>query len=532
MSTFSRSRMLLSTALRPFFAGLALCASLPALAAAPTFDIYEYVIDGNSVLGEEIIENTMAPFLGEGKTLKDVDGARAALEDAYHKAGYLTVLVTIPEQGVDTGTVALHVTEGGVDKLRVVGAQYTLPSEIKAKVPELAEGNVPNFNKVQEQLNALNRNADVKVTPILRAGTLPGTVEVQLDADDQLPLHGSVEYSNRQTPNTTASRLSASLRYDNLFQRGQSLGLTIQTSPERSTDARVLAANYLIPVGSAGDAVTISGVHSRSEFASLANAPGLGLLGNSDSLGLRYATSLAAGIDYAHSLSAGLDHKRVGQDLLLSEGGGSSSLISYTPAVVSYSGRSFDAERNSGLDATLTAGLRGLLGNHDDAFAAKRLGASASFMALRTSVQHTESLGHWSLIGKLDFQLASGPLVSNEQFSAGGAESVRGYREGERTGDGGARISVEVRTPQWRPGGVNSDWSWTGLAFFDAARLHTQQVVAPQPANENMRGTGLGMRMTAPRGLALEVDAARALVDGDGTRSGDKRVHARAVWGF
>lgn len=527
--------MQLSSALRPLVLGLAICASVSALAAGaplPSFDIYEYVIDGNSVLGEEVIANSINPFLGEGKTLKDVEGARAALEQAYHKSGYLTVLVTIPEQGVDSGTVALHVTEAGVDKLRVVGAQYTLPSEIKAKVPELAEGNVPNFNKVQEQLNAVNRSADVKVTPILRAGKLPGTVEVQLDADDQLPLHGSVEYSNRQTPNTTPQRLSASLRYDNLFQRGQSLGLTVQTSPQRSTDARVLALNYVIPLSTGGDAVSVSAIHSRSEFASLANAPGLGLLGNSDTVGLRYSTTLASGIDYAHSLSAGLDHKRVGQDLLLSEGGGSSSLISYTPAVLSYSGRLFEAARSSGLDATLTAGLRGLMGNHDDAFNAKRLGASASFVALRTNLQHTENLGQWALIGKFDLQLASGPLVSNEQFSAGGADSVRGYREGERAADGGARLSLEVRTPQWRFAGANSDWSWTALAFFDAATLHTQQALAPQPANEKLRGAGLGMRLIAPRGLALELDAARALVDGDSTKSGEKRVHARAVWGF
>ncbi len=499
---------------------------------APAFDVYEYVVDGNSLLGEAAIEASMSPYLGEGKNLQDVEGARAALEKAYHDAGFLTVLVSIPEQSVDSGAVSLHVVEAGIDKLRVKGAQFTLPSEIKARIPELAEGKVPNFNKVQEQLNAVNRGANVRVTPILRAGTVPGTVEVQLDADDQLPLHGSVEYSNRQTPNTTAQRVSASMRYDNLWQRGHSFGLTAQVSPQRTTDARVLAGNYLVPVGSGGGALMVSAVHSRSEFASLANAPGLGLLGNSDILGLRYSTPLGSDAAFSHSLSAGLDHKRVGQDLLVLGGGGTSADIHYTPVVLSYTARASGTERSTALDVVVNAGLRGVLANHDDAFNAKRLGASASFLALRTTLAHTENLGRWSAFGRLDAQLASGPLVSSEQYTAGGAESVRGYLEGERAADAGLRLNLELRTPSYKPFGGASDWALSGLMFFDVARLTVLQPIAPQSAHQALRGAGFGMRLAAPRGLALELDAARALTDGDTTHRGDKRMHARALWGF
>ena len=498
---------------------------------APAFAIYEYVVDGNTLLSEAAIGDSMEPYLGEDKNLQDVEGARAALEQAYHAAGYLTVLVSIPEQSVDSGAVSLHVVEAGVDKLRVRGAQYTLPSEIKAQIPELAEGKVPNFNTVQEQLAAVNRGANVRVTPILRAGTVPGTVEVQLDADDQLPLHGSVDYSNRQTPNTTPQRLSTSLRYENLWQRGHSLSLTAQVSPQRATDARVLAGNYLFPVGSSGGALMISGVHSRSEFASLANSPGLGLLGNSDILGLRYSLPLGSSASFSHSLSAGVDHKRIGQDLL-TQGGGVSNDIHYSPAVLNYSARSMEAARSTTLELVTTAGLRGVLANRDAAFNAKRLGASASFVALRTTLAHTENLGRWSLFGRLDGQLASGPLVSSEQYTAGGADSVRGYLEGERAADAGLRLNLEVHTPTLKPFGSVSAWSLSGLVFVDYAHLTVLQPLAPQPAHQSLRGTGFGLRLAAPRGLALELDAAKALADGDTTKSGDKRVHARALWGF
>lgn len=501
-------------------------------AAAPSFDIVEYVVDGNSLLSSLEIDNAVSAFLGADKTLRDVEAARAALEQAYHTAGYLTVLASIPEQKVDSGVVALHVVEAEIERLKITGALYTLPSNIKARIPELAEGKVPNFNTMQEQLAALNRSSDLKITPVLKAGKLPGTVEVQLDTEDQLALHGSVEYSNRQTPNTTAQRLSTSLRYDNLWQLGHSIGLTAQTAPQRPSDARVLAATYVMPLGLGGNALSFSGLHSRSAFASLDNAPGLGLLGNSDTLGLRWSTPLAVAAEYSQTFSLGIDHKSVGQTLQVLGVASSRSPITYVPLAASYTGSLWGESRSSTLDLTATSGLRSFFGNTDAAFNAKRAGASASFLALRSGLQHTENIGRWVVYGKLDFQLASGPLVPTEQFIAGGADSVRGYLEGERAGDGGLRTTLELRTPPFFPAGLNTPWQAAGLAFFDAARLSTRGTIAPQPDWQALRGAGMGLRLSAPHGLRLELDAARALIDGDTTRAGENKIHARSLWSF
>src|SRR6516165_10101607 len=60
------------------------------------FDLQELRVLGNSVLTGRDIESTVYPFLGPGKTLKDVESARAALEKVYHDRGYGTVFVDIP----------------------------------------------------------------------------------------------------------------------------------------------------------------------------------------------------------------------------------------------------------------------------------------------------------------------------------------------------------------------------------------------------------------------------------------------------
>src|SRR5579883_1134219 len=83
--------------------------------AKQTFNVYEFLVLGSHVLGQMKVEATVYPFLGPDKTIQDVEKARAALIDAYRKAGYGTVLVDIPEQSVDQGVVRLKVTEGNID---------------------------------------------------------------------------------------------------------------------------------------------------------------------------------------------------------------------------------------------------------------------------------------------------------------------------------------------------------------------------------------------------------------------------------
>lgn len=502
--------------------------------ALPKFDIFEYQIEGNSRLADGVIESVVTPFLGEGKTLREVEEARAALELAYHDAGYLTVGVSIPDQKVDSGLVILQVQEVPVDRVLVKGAEYHAPSVIKSQVPELTPGNVPNFTQMTRELATVNRTQDLKATPILRAGKTPGTVEVQLEVEDQLPLHGNIELTNRQSPNTTPARLSGSLHYDNLFQAGHSVGLTAQLSPQKTDEVRVVSGTYVIPIGTEGDGLTFYAVRSRSSLATIANSPGLGVLGNTDIFGVRYALPLPAVDLYSHSLSGGADFKKVKQSVTTSAGGFTTP-ISYMPLVLAYNGSVADADHpsvNLAFDSTATIGVRGLMGNTDSEFTEKRTGASANYFVLRSSIQHTQPIGNWSVFAKVEAQTVSGPLVSNEQFTAGGTDSVRGYLEGELAGDDALRGTIELRAPAYKFAGDTSLWSLTSLGFIDAAGLHTRQAQASQKPNQRLRSAGLGIRLSAPYGLAFQLDWAHAFDKAEVTTAGSNRVHAQMVWEY
>src|SRR5262249_22222336 len=99
---------------------LTACAAI-ALAHGEAFEIREFVVEGNSVLSAVQIERAVQPLLGPEGGIERVEKARAQLERAYHDAGYLTVIVDIPEQQVRNGVVRLRVTEGRVERVRVQG---------------------------------------------------------------------------------------------------------------------------------------------------------------------------------------------------------------------------------------------------------------------------------------------------------------------------------------------------------------------------------------------------------------------------
>ncbi len=278
-------------------------------------DVNEYRIEGVHLLPQTIVEETVYPFLGPGRTTDDVEKARAALEKAYNAAGYQTVSVEVPPQHVRGGVVMLRVVEGTVGRLRVHGARFFSPDEIRAEAPSLAEGTTPNFHDVQRDIVALNQLPDRRVTPALRAGTTPGTVDVDLNVDDTLPLHASVEVNNRYSSDTTHTRLTATVHYDNLWQLGHSLSFTYQVAPERTSDAQVYSASYLARIPSVSWLSLLAyGVKQDSDVSTIGD---INVAGRGEIAGARAIIALPYEDGFFHTFSFGADYKHFDQGVML-----------------------------------------------------------------------------------------------------------------------------------------------------------------------------------------------------------------------
>lgn len=497
--------------------------------AVNTFDILEYEVEGNSVLTELDVESAVYPHLGPALSFDDVEAARAALEKRYQDAGYLSVAVAIPEQKVKDGVVRLQVVEGEVEKLKVSGNQYNARSEIREQVPELAPGQVPHFPTMQAQLAELGRSQDMRATPLLRPGKLPGKLEVELAVEDQLPFHGSIEYNNKQSPDTTNRRLEASLRYDNLFQRQHSLGLNYTTSPEKSSEVKTLATSYTVPL-SKGRSLAFTWLHSDSNIASAGDTT---VLGKGDTYGFRATFPLPglSGSSFFHSLAAGFDVKDFKETQNILGADQKVSPIRYTPFTLQYTAGSLDETGDIIGNLSWVSGFRGssehlvdCQGFQVDQFSCRRAGAQANFAYLRGDVTYSHRVLGWEGSVRADFQATGAPLISNEQFLAGGMDSVRGYLEAEAAGDYGWRLRTEVKTPSV----LDLDSATLrGVAFFDAAWLGLQDPLAGQTASFKLMGSGLGLRLVAAKNYQLSADWAHAMLAGPRTPKGENRIHVR-----
>lgn len=487
----------------------------------PSFNVFEFQIDGNTVLPKGKLEEAVYPFLGVTKTIDDIEKARVALEKTYLDAGYLTISVSIPQQEVNAGLVKLMVTEGKVERLRVTDSKYTSLAEVKSRVSEFEEGKVPNFPVAQQQLTTVNRGQNRQVTPVLRAGKSPGKVEVDLKVQDQLPVHGSLEVNDKYSQNTTKTRINGSVRYENLWQKDHSIGISFQLSPENTDEVQVLSATYLIPRMN-GDYFAAYGVLSKSS-AKVSSVGDLSVLGNNNILGVRYIHPLPLLENYYHSATVGADYKD-------SNDSASELPISYSAFTLGYDGTLQDKESQTQLNLGLNFSLRGL-GNKEEQFAYKRYLAQPNYVYLRSELKHTQKLLYdWSLQAKLGAQVANGPLISAEQFAMGGVDTVRGYLESSALGDNGVMTSLELRTPPLKKF-IKSDFvkvsfkELYAFSFVDAAKVSIYDPLPSQNKTSDLLSVGLGIKLKATNGIFTNLDYAHTLRDAGEVKSGDDRLH-------
>jgi len=504
-----------------------------------TFDILDIQIEGNTVLPRMAVEKVVYPFMGEHKTIDDLEAARKGLEQKYKDSGFVTVFVDIPEQDVKDGVVRLSVTEGKIGRLRIKDSRYYSLGLIREAVPSLTEGSVPHFPAVQNDMASLNRSAGLRVSPVLRAGATPGTVDVDLNVKDQSPLYASVELNDRFSANTSRLRMIGTLRYDNLWQRRHSVNMQYQTSPENLDQVQVFSGTYLMGLGNSSTMsstmLAVYGVHADSNVAVLG---GINVIGKGDIVGTRAVFPLAAVPNYYHTLTLGFDYKNFGQAVKV----GADNLttpIRYFPISFQYNGTLQDTRGSTQFGLGVNFSTRILSerqiecvpGSFEDQFECKRHGAQADYIYLRSDLHRQHTLpGNFVLSGRLSAQIANQPLVSNEQFSAGGVQTVRGYPESLLLGDNGFQGSLGLQTPPLPTHLID----WRLLAFVDGAHTNNYKRL-DSDLSHSILSTGFGLRIKSPRGfgglggLTGALDFAWPLLsfrnDTTDIHTGDMRMH-------
>lgn len=503
-----------------------------------SFDIKSFEVTGNTIFPADKLQGVVSPFTGKGKTAADVEHARDALEKLYHDAGYPAVLVNIPEQTLKDNVVKLQVIESRIGKVKVTGNRYFTMEKVMNDLPSLAPGQILYLPKVQEEIGRLNRNQDFKVDPVMSPGSAFGTIDVELKVVDQLPTHGYLELNNRASPDTTALRLNAMVRYDNLWQKEHSLSLQYQTSPESLKQVEVLGFSYALPAPWNKDHQwALYGIWSDSNTAF---GEGFTVVGKGQIFGTRYVIPLTEYKLYAHNITLGLDYKHFDNAVGFTKANGQTTHtpITYMPLSFSYNASLPDEQGGvTQFSGGLNMAFRGIVSDENE-FELKRYKGTASYIYATAGVQRTQKLPlGLSLFAKVDGQVADQPIIDNEQYIAGGMSSVRGYLESEATGDHAVHGTLEVSFPDTLKAWSQENWitkrlQMSPFLFYDVAELITIDPLPGQFGSSTLEGAGAGVRGSMTKSLEYELDWATALRTTTNTKSGAERVYfkLRAVF--
>ncbi|WP_454735802.1 ShlB/FhaC/HecB family hemolysin secretion/activation protein [Cupriavidus necator] len=486
-------------------------------------NVNEYIVRGNTVLDVRSIERAVTPFLGPARTMKDIEGARDALLAAYQAKGYQSVYVDLPEQQVTDGIVVLQVSETRVGRVRVVGAEYNSPLEVREQVPALKEGVVPDFTQAQTELTALNRTAKRQVVPLVRQGAMPGTMDVDLKVEDSSPWRASVGLNNDYSADTKALRAFASLGHDNLWQLGHSASVSFFGAPQDLNQTQVWSGSYVAPIRGSNWSVEASGYMSDSNVATVG---GTSVLGKGHAIGLRGTYTVPDSGAWWHTLSFGVDFKD-NEEVTRLGNAGDTVPLKYAPITLSYAGFTQTERGQLGINAALVAGTRSFLGygSNWEQFDYKRYKASPSFLLLKGDTSGTYNFkGNAQLAWRVAAQITDSPLVSSEQIAAGGMNSVRGYLSAESTGDYGVVGSVEMRSPPLDFfGGVVEDWRV--YAFADAGQVRLRDPLPEQESRFSLASVGLGTSFRLARRVSGRLDLGYPLKAGQRTERHDPRLN-------
>jgi len=497
---------------------------------SPRFDINRFDVRGNTLLPAKELDQSVAAFVGGQRDFGDVVKAQEALEAAYHRHGYQLVRVDLPEQELNGGVVVFQVVEIRLGQVKIAGNEHFSNDNVRYSLPGLQEGQTPDLTAISKSLKLANENPAKQTVMKLKNSDGQDTVDAQLQVTDESAWSASLNMDNSGTRETGKTYMGAVLQNANLFGRDQVMSLQYTTTLEKPERVSVYGLGYHLPLYELGDSLDFFTSYSDVDNGLVtAGIFDLAVSGKGTIFGGRYNHNLATDGNYQSKIVYGLDYKAYKNNLEM-EDVQLGNDITVHPFSVGYQGTLVRLDGDANFGVTLVHNIPGGSRGKQSDFDLARSDARDDYTALRLAASITQALpADWQLRGVVNGQYSNDALIPGEQFGAGGAMSVRGFREREVSNDSGISSNLEAYTPPLCSG----TWQCRALAFYDNAYLTRNHALPGEFDQVSLSSTGLGVRVSYRRYLNLQVDYGHVLhAEATETERGDNRLHARLSLSF
>lgn len=478
-------------------------------AQTPAFTINTYRIEGATLLPEATIQELVKQYTGSGRTIDDINAAADAVRKAYEAEGYPIVRVFPPPQETGQGSILLRIIEGQIESVSIKGNTAYNEENIRNSLPELKEGSRPNTRRIVASIAAANENPGKQVAVNFQSAEKVGNVNAVVRVTEDRPEKFTFGLDNTGNDASGKRRMNLGYQNANLFNSDHMLTVQVGTSDQPSRGFQI-SGGYRIPFYGTGFSLDAIASYSDSNTTSTAAFGSTQFNGRGSLYGLRLNQALASEGEYRHRLSYGLDYKDF-DNTCTGANAGTCGTVTSRPVSVTYIGSLNTPDYQLGFNAAYLMNMPGGQHGSEEEFALARFNADRNWQALRGSVNFTKPLeGDWQVRTNLIAQLSNDRLIPAEQFGAGGAFTVRGYKERSITGDRGHVVNVELYTPKFGAD-IDTQLSVRALVFADYGVVGFTNSANALETGRSISSIGAGLRGTWGKDISVRFDVGRAM---------------------
>jgi hemolysin activation/secretion protein len=479
------------------------------------FTVKRFIFKDNTVLDEAAVQTILKDYLNRPVSLADLLELETKLTKLYTDNGYINSGVVIPSQDINSGVVTIQAIEGQVEDINVNVDGRLKEGYIRSR---LSRGTKSPFNiqELQEALQLLQLNPLIEnLNAQLSVGLRRDRWALDVDVNQSQAFRPVLFINNNRTPSVGSFQRGLELNHNNVLGYGDRFNFAYKNT-NGSND---FDTNYTIPVNSLDGTVGLGYRYVDSDIIE-GDFDDLDIESetNQYELTLRQPILVRANSESTQELALGLAFSRQSNSTTLR--GVAFPLSPGAP------------ETGDDIGETKISALRFFQDwtrrTRKDVFAARsqvsvgldlfgstiNVGAPDSkFVSWRGQAQWLRQLKSNSdinLLVRSDVQLSTSDLVPLEQFSLGGVESVRGYRQDALLGDNGALLSAEVRIPVYR--WSNEQSSLSAVPFIDFGTTWSNSENVDQD-EDTAASIGVGLQLALSDMLNARLDYGIPLIE-------------------
>ena len=481
-----------------------------------TVTVREFEIVGSTIFSQAQLQQATADYVNRPLTFAQLLQAAARVTQLYLEEGYITSGAYIPSQELRSGVATIQVVEGRLEEINVNIVNERLnPNYVRDRL-ELATTGPLNINRLQEALQLLQLNPLIEsLNAELTAGTRAGNNILDVTVNGAETFNVQLRLDNSRNPSVGSFQRRIEVSEANLLGLGD--GASLAYSNTDGSD--LFEARYALPLNARNGTLNFNYTTIDNKIVERFENLNIEIDIRDWNVTYRQPIIQRATPDVTQELALSLtatrrysDSQIDGEDFPLFIGADEEGKTRISAL------RFAQEWTERGRQQVLAARSQFSLGV--DAFDAtvNREEPDSRFLAWRGQLLYLRLLNRPAdnaigptLLLRSDVQLATASLLSLEQFSLGGQETVRGYRQNALLSDNGILASAEARLPIARVPSL--DGTLQVAPFVDFGFAWNTDRNNPDP--DTLVGVGLGLLWQMGEDFSARVDVGIPVVDID-----------------